>query len=50
MKGFRQVVSDPTFWKEADSLTLKDWVEGESDVNVAAMILDGLYYTTIRLQ
>ena len=38
VKGFRQVISDPTFWKQADSKALKHLVEGDSEINVARMI------------
>ena len=37
VKGFRQVISDPTFWKQADSKALKHLVEGDSEINVPRM-------------
>eukprot|EP00435_Cladocopium_sp_Y103_P048801 s553_g14.t1 len=38
VKGFRQVISDPTFWNVADAEALRQLVEGDSEVNVACMI------------
>ena len=45
VKGFRQVISDESFWKEVDSKTLKQLVEGDANID-AHQLVENVEFTT----